>query len=624
MITRKFTITTFLISFLAQGFLWANFPKPTNTQKTDLTLPSPKEAVAGMSLPDGFKINCFASEPMVRQPIAMAFDDRNRLWVAECYTYAEARTNFDLNLRDRIVILEDVNGDGRADKKTIFHDDLQRLTGLTVGFGGVWATCAPNLLFIPDANQDDKPDGKPEVVLDGWNDNSVRHNMVNGLKWGPDGWLYGRHGIQALSVVGPPGTPKDERTQLKCSIWRLHPQTKKFEVVCEGTTNPWGHDWDEHGQLFFINTVIGHFWHGLPGAYFKRMYGQHFRSDLYGLIDQQGDHFHWDIGKEVAKDVKKKMSLTTDEAGGGHAHCGMMIYQGAQWPDKYKGKVFTANFHGRRINCDRIERVGAGYVAKHEPDFMKAKDLWFRGIELDYDMDGTVFALDWSDVGECHENDGIHRTSGRIYRITYGNQKPGGHDLAKKSSEELANLLENPNKRIVRHSARLLQERSTSGGIDKKTLNNLKEKKNGKIIQERLQGLWGLHRTGNLKENELLSLVKDKEEHMRIWAMKLMVDEGKASKQASKAIIEQANSEKSPLVRLHLTSVMRNLSEQDRWKLAEILSSSSDLEKDPVFPLMVWYGIESQVKSDPTRALQLAKTSKLWTLTEWIPRRLAE
>ena len=156
------------------------------------------------------------------------------------------------------------------------------------------------------------------------------------------------------------------------------------------------------------------------------------------------------------------------------------------------------------------------------------------------------------------------------------------------------------------------------------TLVNLERKKNGKTIQERLQGLWGLHRTGNLKEKELLSLVKDKEEHMRIWAMKLLVDEGKASVQASQAIIEQANSEKSSLVRLHLASIMRNLSEQDRWKLAGILATSSDLEKDPVFPLMVWYGIEGLVKSDPARSLQLAKTSKLRTLTEWIPRRLAE
>lgn len=620
----KLSGMTCLISFLAQGFLWGNFPPPTNTQKTDLTLPSPEEAVAGISLPDGFEINCFASEPMIRQPIAMSFDDRNRLWVAECYTYAEARTNFDLKLRDRIVILEDINGDGRADKKTIFHDDLQRLTGLTVGFGGVWATCAPNLLFIPDADLDDVPDGEPEVVLDGWNDNSVRHNMVNGLKWGPDGWLYGRHGIQALSTVGPPGSLKEKRTQLKCSIWRLHPKTRRFEVVCEGTTNPWGHDWDRHGQLFFINTVIGHFWHGLPGAYFKRMYGQHFRTGLYGLIEQQADHFHWDVGKEAAKDVKKKMSLSTDEAGGGHAHCGMMIYQGAQWPDKYKGKVFTANFHGRRINCDRIERAGAGYVAKHERDFLKVNDLWFRGVELDYDMDGTVFLLDWSDVGECHENDGVHRTSGRIYRITYGKQKPKEHNLAENSSEELANFLQSPNKKIVRHSARLLQERASNTGINAKTIDSLRKTKNRGKPEARLQALWALHRTENLKEKELIEMVNDKDEHMRIWAMKLLVDGGKASEIASKAILERAASEKSALVRLHFASVLRNLSEPARWKLVRILSTFEDLRDDPVFPLMVWYGIEELVKAEPARSLELAKTSKLKTLTEWIPRRLTE
>ena len=354
------------------------------------------------------------------------------------------------------------------------------------------------------------------------------------------------------------------------------------------------------------------------------MYGQHFRTGLYGLIDQQGDHYHWDIGKEAAKDVKKKMTMSTDEAGGGHAHCGMMIYQGAQWPDQYKGKVFTANFHGRRINCDRIERTGAGYVGKHEPDFMKTKDLWFRGIELDYDMDGTVFLLDWSDVGECHENDGIHRTSGRIYRITYGNRKPNKHDLAQKTSEDLANLLDNPNKRIVRHSARLLQERSGDGEMDEETVTNLRNKKDGKKIQTRLQGLWALHATGYLKESEVRSLVKDKNEHMRIWAMKLLVDEGKASEKASETILKRARSEKSPLVRLHLASIMRNLSDHDRWKLADILSTSEDLKEDPVFPLMVWYGIEQLIKDDPAKALQLAKRSKLTTLTEWIPRRLAE
>ena len=170
----------------------------------------------------------------------------------------------------------------------------------------------------------------------------------------------------------------------------------------------------------------------------------------------------------------------------------------------------------------------------------------------------------------------------------------------------------------------MLQERSTVKEIDNKTIAQLRNKRDGNTINTRLRALWALHATGNLKEKEVRSLVKDKDEHMRIWAMKIMVDNGKASKEASKAIIGHAHSEKSPLVRLHLASIMRNLAEQDRWKLAEILSASEDLKGDPVFPLMIWYGIEELIKSSAKKSLQLAKSSKLRTLTEWIPRRLAE
>ena len=258
--------------------LLGDFPnRPTLKRPT--SLPDPEEAVAGMSTSTDSKSTALP-RTHDHQPIAMAFDDRNQFMGGGVLYLCRGTNEFDLNLRDRIVILEDVDGDERADKKTIFHDDLQRLTGLTVGFGGVWATCA-NLLFIPDADQDDRPDAKPEVVLNGWNDNSVRHNMVNGLKWGPDGWLYGRHGIQALSTVGPPACPR-KRTNLKMLNLETSPEDKKFEVVCEGTTNPWGHDWDEHGQLFFINTVIGHFWHGLPEPISRECTGNIFAPDYMG------------------------------------------------------------------------------------------------------------------------------------------------------------------------------------------------------------------------------------------------------------------------------------------------------------------------------------------------------
>ena len=406
-------------------------PAPFNTQEITIPFLKPAEALKAIAVPKGFRVQLAAAEPMVQQPIDMAWDTRGRLWVAECYTYAERETNFEKKLKDRIIILEDTNHDGVFDKRKIFWDGASQLTSIELGFGGVWAACAPNILFLADRNGDDQPDGEPEVILDGFDTDKVRHNIVNGLRWGPDGWLYGRHGILGPgSKVGRPGTPEAKRTHIQCGIWRYHPTRKSFEVVCHGTTNPWGHDWDEHGQLFFINTVIGHLWHAVPGARYQRMYGNHFDKHLYELIQQTADHYHFDVGKEKWSDLKKTgMTSGTDAAGGGHAHTGMMIYLGDNWPAEYRGNVFTLNLHGLRMNQESLHRQGAGYVGKHAADFMSTSDKWFRGIELSYAPDGSVYVLDWSDIGECHDNDGIHRTSGRIYRISYGKTEAAKVDL---------------------------------------------------------------------------------------------------------------------------------------------------------------------------------------------------
>ena len=393
----------------------SDFPKLINTENPDAKLTSAADALAGMEVPDGFTISLFASEPDVNQPIALATDDRGRLWVAENYTYAERATNYDDTMRDRVVILEDKDDDGKFDKRTEFWDQGRRLTSVEIGYGGVWVLDAPNLLFIPDKDGDDVPDGEPVVMLDGWDDDAVRHNIVNGLRWGPDGWLYGRHGIMATSLVGRPGATPDQRRALNCCVWRFHPTKHTFEVVCEGTTNAWGMDWTANGELFFINTVIGHLWHAIPGSYFRRMYGEHFNPHVYQVIEQTADHFHWDT-KEQWHDVRKLgITRTTDEAGGGHAHSGMVIVPpGSPWGKKYDNSVLAINLHGQRINRDRLVREGATYSGKHAEDFMKASDPWFRGVELHFGPHGTLYVADWSDVGECHENDGVHRTSGRI------------------------------------------------------------------------------------------------------------------------------------------------------------------------------------------------------------------
>ena len=482
-------------------------PTPFNTQEITIPFLKPAEALKAIAVPKGFRVQLAAAEPMVQQPIDMAWDTRGRLWVAECYTYAERETNFEKKLKDRIIILEDTNHDGVFDKRKIFWDGASQLTSIELGFGGVWAACAPNILFLADRNGDDQPDGEPEVILDGFDTDKVRHNIVNGLRWGPDGWLYGRHGILGPgSKVGRPGTPEAKRTHIQCGIWRYHPTRKSFEVVCHGTTNPWGHDWDEHGQLFFINTVIGHLWHAVPGARYQRMYGNHFDKHLYELIQQTADHYHFDVGKEKWSDLKKTgMTSGTDAAGGGHAHTGMMIYLGDNWPAEYRGNVFTLNLHGLRMNQESLHRQGAGYVGKHAADFMSTSDKWFRGIELSYAPDGSVYVLDWSDIGECHDNDGIHRTSGRIYRISYGKTEAAKVDLTKWSNEDLAESVGSPNEWYSRQARQLIQQRAAAGqNLTKAALKLMNTYRLTSSTPTALRAMWTLNAIGSANEDWLL------------------------------------------------------------------------------------------------------------------------
>jgi putative membrane-bound dehydrogenase-like protein len=249
----------------------AEFPEPPNTEQLDLPFDKPEVALSKLQLPEGFRATVFAAEPDVRNPIAMTWDARGRLWIAENYTYSERSVRWDLKLRDRILVFEDADGDGRFDKRTVFADDLQMLTSIEVGLGGVWAIALPNVVFIPDRNGDDRPDGPAEVVVDGFRGpQENHHNIANGLRFGPDGWLYGRCGASGAADIKIPGAPESERIPVRGGMWRYHPVRRVVETVTCGNTNPWGHDWNEVGELFYINTVNGHLWHAFAGAHFKR------------------------------------------------------------------------------------------------------------------------------------------------------------------------------------------------------------------------------------------------------------------------------------------------------------------------------------------------------------------
>jgi putative membrane-bound dehydrogenase-like protein len=409
--------TVFFPLLAATSLIAADFPAPYNSEP-DKSGPMPAaEAAAKFKLPPGFKATVFAAEPDVQNPIAMAWDARGRLWIAENYTYAEAGVRFDMKLRDRILIFEDKDGDGHFDTRTVFTDELQMLTSIEVGEGGVWALSLPNLVFIPDRNRDGVPDGPPEVVLTGFAAPQENyHNVANGLRFGPDGWIYGRCGASGPADVGAPGTPPEQRIPVRGGMWRYHPQRKTFEAITSGNTNPWGHDWNEHGELFYVNTVNGHLWHAVAGEHFVRPHTVDPNPRAYAAIDMHADHWHFDVGKGW----QNSRSGAASDLGGGHSHIGAMVYLGDNWPAEYRGHLFTLNQHGKRANQEILERTGSGYVGHHGADTLFAADPWFVGLDLSYGPDGGVYVLDWSDTGECHERNGVHRTSGRIYKITSG------------------------------------------------------------------------------------------------------------------------------------------------------------------------------------------------------------
>jgi putative membrane-bound dehydrogenase-like protein len=591
-------------------------PDVVNTEPANVQPITPQAALAKITVPEGFKVTLFAGEPDVRQPIAMAVDQRGRLWVAECYSYPD----WNETGKDRLVIFEDRDQDGVFDHKKVFWDQGNYLTGFIPGFGGVWVCCAPHLLFIPDADGDDVPDGAPQVMLDGWAYKGI-HNVFNALNWGPDGWLYGCNGITAPSNVGPPGTPDDQRTPINCGIWRYHPTRHIFEVVAEGTTNPWGLDWNDHGQAFFTNCVIGHLWHLIPGAHYERMFGQDSNQYAYELMPACSKHLHWAGGEWQ----KARGRAEDDDLGGGHAHAGAMVYLGDNWPDKYRNSIFMGNIHGYRINNDALVRSGSGYASHFAPDFFKANDDWFRALELKCGPDGGAYVSDWCDTGECHDYKGVHRTSGRIYKVVYGDQQPAKlRDLAKLSDEQLVELQLHKNDYFCRHARRLLQERASGGKISEQAIAKLNSIFADNADETRqLRALWCLHGSGAIDADFLTKQLSHNNEHVRGWAIRLLreYDNGLAKNHATLAKLAQEDD--SALVRLEIASALQQLPLAQRWAIAAALLAHAEDAEDDNLPLMTWYGIEPAIPTDKAQAAKLLGTCQIPSVRQFIARRIA-
>jgi putative membrane-bound dehydrogenase-like protein len=583
--------------------------------RTPAPLPAEKAAKTSI-LPDGFHMRVFAAEPDVVQPISFCTDARGRLWVAEALNYGEWKATG----KDRVVILEEK--DGKL-KRTVFYEGFNYITGIEVGFGGVWVMSPPCLYFIPDRDGDDKPDGAPEVLFDGFGYKESRHNLANGFTWGPDGWLYGGHGRTSPSEVGRPGTPAEKRIHCDGGVYRIHPTRLVFENFADGTTNPWGVDFDDFGACFVSNCVNPHLFHIVQGGHFEPWRNRPGSLYAYERLPTIADHLHYP-GGDLRGDLGKADTLAM---GGGHAHCGTLVYLGDSFPKQYRNTVFMCNVHGRRINNDILKPKGSGYTASHGKDFMISSDPWFMGVTLRTGPDGSVFVSDWSDTGECHTYKPDTAT-GRIYKISYGEPKSKPVDLAQLSDAQLVELQGHENDWFVRHARRLLQERSAKWDAKARDAvhSKLRELLGATEInpQGRLRGLWALHATGGTTPELLTDLLLDARPHLRAWAVQLLCEVNTPPDTVLLEFTRLAKHDPSPVVRLYLASALQRLPVEKRWAVAEELARHAEDASDANLPLVLWYAIEPVVPTDPARAMALALKAEIPLVRRFLARRAVD
>ena len=580
---------------------------------------TPDAAASQMTLKAGYKANAWAGEPMVTQPMAFAWDDRGRLWVAENRDYESRQTGFSGSGDSRIIILEDVDNDGRADKRTVFLEGIAFPSALAVGFDGVFVGAPPHLMFVPDRDKDDTADlDEIEILLTGWGIRD-RHETINSLHWGPDGWLYGLEGFATSSVIRKPledaklyghndEFPEDllsaQGTPINGGVWRYHPVRETFEVVAHGFSNPWGIDYDAHGEFFISACVIPHLFHVVPGGLYQRQGGTHFNPYAYQDIAPIVDHRHRS------------------------AHGGARVYQSDAFGAEETGKLFMANIHEHAVLSDVLSPQGSGYLARHGDEFMMAHNAQWVGFSLEIGPDGALYVLDWHDADICG-GDVLDKDTGRIFRlapeVTQAEQWEGRYDdVSTLSDVDLARLQTSPSDWHARRARVILQHRASQRAVDPAAINHLRTLfETGTSVTHRLKGLWSLQVMEALSQESLLAASEDPEPHVRAWAVRMLA-EGELSEDVMQQFATMAAEDASPLVRKYLASALQQLPADNRWSVAEALIGHAEDADDDNIPTLLWLGIEPLAAQYPDRSLDLAQSSQLPRITELIGRRLVD
>lgn len=563
------------------------------------------DAQKKFTLPEGFEIRLFAAEPAVVNPVIMTWDTRGRLWVLELYEYPLGAKPGEKG-RDRIKILEDTDADGVADKVHVWADGFNLGTGLILGNGGAYVGQAPHLLFLKDTDGDDRADHR-EVVMSGFGLED-RHELLNGFTWGPDGYMYMTHGVFTRSRVVDPANPDRPEVYMDAAVARWHPQTKKFEVFADGTSNPWGVDFDYAGNAFISACVIDHMWHLAPGGQYLRQGGTW--RNPYGYADMHSKRG----GLPSIVDHRHHLA----------AYCGIQLYQGDQYPAEHVGTVVCGNIHDNAVHQDVLKPNGSSFTSHEKQDFVRGNDGWFRPVSQQVGPDGAIWIADWYDKYPCYQNAradpaGVDREYGRIWRVVHTGDRKGkavpsrpqkGMDLAKLDSANLVQLLKHPNVWHREWAQRLLTERAEQS--TKPEL--LQLIRSSLAVTYRLQAFWTLHSSGMLDETLLDELASDDSFEIRTWVARLTGERGMANA-AIQNRLEKLAVDKHPAVRLAVATAARQFvsghltvntpapkgtaGAEIEHILTEVIYSSKD-GTDPLIPFLTWMAAEPLVAADPT------------------------
>jgi putative heme-binding domain-containing protein len=598
-------------------------------QDSAVHAPTPEEAREKIHLAAGLQLQLFASEPLIQQPVSISFDDRGRMWVLEYIQYPNPNglkaTAVDQYLRtkydrvpdppphgpkgnDRITILEDTDGDGRADRAKPFLSGLNLASGMAIGYGGVFVAQPPYLLFYADHDRDDVPDGDPEVLLSGFGMEDA-HAFANSLTWGPDGWLYGAQGSTVTANI--------RGIEFQQGIWRYHVRTKRFELFAEGGGNTWGIDFDRQGRLFAGGNTTEPLCHHVQGAYYIKGFGKH-------------GPLHNPFAFGYFNPVKHVGFLGSALTGGA------VLYQGGLLPERFDGAAIYPNLRANAMRVAQLKPRGSTFETHFQEDFAVSSDVWFRPVDCLVGPDGALYAADWCDVNISHTSPKDRsqwyppsRSDGRIWRFvpSGAEAKPMGPlGLEKLASAKLVELLDHKNAWYSREARRILGERQ-----DAEILGALQERlTNAASETSALEALWAICVSGGFDDALAETLLDDRFAAVREWTVRLLGDERKISPALLPKLVALAERETDLHVRSQLASTAKRLPGEEALAIVEPMLARDEDAADPHLPLLIWWAVEDKAMSDSAQVLSLIERAEVWkkplvrdTLVERLARRFA-